>query len=215
MKIFKLNARSKGLSLVEILIAMSAFAIIFTGLASTFQATAGFNQIAFGLSECLRQYKDGMRLLLEGQPPLIANPHDDDGLLSAEKVGRRSDFTHPDPAYGFVSGALKYTVGENDYVVWISDGKLVRMRDVTPFPTPELLMGEGSSATPKRRIMLSADTTSSNPFGSFSTEENMTPDKTMVRLVIDLHSDFDNDGLPGLAEASLKMRPVVKLRNAK
>mgnify|MGYP000906726351 CR=1 FL=1 len=69
------KAYKGGLSLVEILVAMTAFAVIFTGLASTFQALMIANRVTIDLSDCLHHYKDGMHLLLEGDMGHPDTPH--------------------------------------------------------------------------------------------------------------------------------------------
>lgn len=191
---------------------MSAFAVIFTGLASTFQAVMVANRATLGLSECIRQYNDGMRLLLEGDPANPSDPHD--GLLMAESAQACPSFTHPNPAYGTVDGALAYQVDNASYIVWIADGELLRLRDISPSPLPDprVLMGSGTAVIPRSRVMMTDTVT---PIATFTFDWLATTTTTLVRLTINLHGDVDGDALVSPAEATLRMQPTVYLRNAK
>ncbi|OGK12734.1 MAG: hypothetical protein A2W80_18195 [Candidatus Riflebacteria bacterium GWC2_50_8] len=204
-----------GLSLVEILVAMTAFAVIFTGLASTFQALMIANRVTTDLSECLHHYKDGMRLLLDGDPTHPTEPHA--GLMQADNVATAPQFVYSyTDEFGAaqnptIDGALCYWVDGVLYTVWCFRGQILRMREAA---TPRPLMGDLPENPPRRRIMLSDTTTLAGPFGSFVTEELASSTRTLVRLAINLHGDTDNNAQPDVTEARLRMRPTVFLRNA-
>lgn len=216
MNLILKNRCKAGLSLVEILVAMTAFAVIFTGLASTFQALMIANRVTTDLSECLHHYKDGMRLLLDGDMTHPTDPHE--GLMKADNVATASQFVYSytdefgaaqnDP----IDGALCYWVDDVLYTVWCFRGQLLRMRD--PSTTARALMGNVPTSPPRNRIMISDTTTAAEPFGAFVTEELASSTKTLVRLAINLHGDTDSNAQPDVTEARLRMRPTVFLRNA-
>lgn len=214
MRILSKKRFTKGLSLVEILVAMTAFAVIFTGLASTFQALMIANRVTIDLSECMHHYKNGMRLLLEGDPTHPTDPHE--GLMQAENVATATIVHSYTDEFGAaqtatIDGALRYWVDSATYTVWAFRGELLRMRDPS---TARPLMGTAPASPPGKRIMLSDTTTVLNPFGSFVFEELASSTRTLVRLAINLHGDTDNNAQPDVTEARLRMCPTVFLRNA-
>ncbi len=187
------NGNKDGLSLVEILVAMTAFAVIFTGLASTFQALMIANRVTIDLSDCLHHYKDGMRLLLEGDPANPDTPHA--GLYEATNVKT-------------ASGTLQYQANGFSYTVWAEDGQLLRECEPATAAEPRVLMGESLESPPRKRIMVSSFTY------DFAADEAASATKSLVRLSIFLHGETDDNKEADVNEARLIMHPTVFLRNA-
>ena len=117
--------RRRGMTLIEVLVASVVFVVIFMGMASCLQSSIIMSQAGIGVSEIMRHYRDGMRLLLEGDnDPTSSDPQP--GLWEANQtwvvVG---------------NGRVRYHAGDGlgeDYELQILNGQLRRQRVSVPVP---------------------------------------------------------------------------------
>jgi len=198
------------MTLIEVLVASVVFVVIFMGMASCLQSSIIMSQAGIGVSEIMRHYRDGMRLLLEGDNDPISSDAQP-GLWEASQtwvvVG---------------NGRVRYSIwtdqGEKKYELRILNGQLRRQRVSGPVPGPvKILIGDFPTAAPSQRVLVSPDTTSLSPLAIILPGGSPSPlpvGRAAVRFNLTLFNDLDNDQNVSGNEMVVSFTPVIYLRNS-
>ena len=199
--------RRRGMTLIEVLVASVVFVVIFMGMASCLQSSIIMSQAGIGVSEIMRHYRDGMRLLLEGDNDPISSDLQP-GLWEASQtwvvVG---------------NGRVRYHAGDEnyEYELRILNGQLRRQRVSGPVPGPvKILIGDFPTAAPSQRVLVSPDTTSLSPLAILpgGSPSPLPVGSAAVRFNLTLFNDLDNDQNVSGNEMVVSFTPVIYLRNS-
>ena len=201
--------RRRGMTLIEVLVASVVFVVIFMGMASCLQSSIIMSQAGIGVSEIMRHYRDGMRLLLEGDnDPISSDPQR--GLWEARQIW---------VVVG--NGRVRYQAGDDpgeSYELQILNGQLRRQRVSGPVPRPvKILIGDFPTAAPSQRVLVSPDTTSLSPLAIILPGGSPSPlpvGSAAVRFNLTLFNDLDNDQNVSGNEMVVSFTPVIYLRNS-
>ena len=201
--------RRRGMTLIEVLVASVVFVVIFMGMASCLQSSIIMSQAGIGVSEIMRHYRDGMRLLLEGDNDPISSDAQP-GLWEAKRIW---------VVVG--NGRVRYRTGivpdEKSYELRILNGQLRRQRVSGPVPGPvKILIGDFPTAAPSQRVLVSPDTTSLSPLAILpgGSPSPLPVGSAAVRFNLTLFNDLDNDQNVSGNEMVVSFTPVIYLRNS-
>jgi len=193
------------MTLIEVLVASVVFVVIFMGMASCLQSSIIMSQAGIGVSEIMRHYRDGMRLLLEGDNDPISSDAQP-GLWEAKKIW---------VVVG--NGRVRYRTGGKNYELRILNGQLRRRRVSGPPPRPvKILIGDFPTAAPSQRVLVSPDTTSLSPLAILpgGSPSPFPVGSAAVRFNLTLFNDLDNDQNVSGNEMVVSFTPVIYLRNS-
>ncbi|MBF0410098.1 MAG: hypothetical protein HQM10_22330 [Candidatus Riflebacteria bacterium] len=191
------NTKS-GMTLIEIIVSSVLFLVIYMGMASLLRSSMFFDKTVHSVATADNQFREGMRLLLEGDD-CLTNPQT--GLLRASR------------AWILANGNLQYRDGLTGRIfqVWIQNGCLMRQEGAL---AAKMLMGDALySPLNAPRTMLSPYTTSAAVPMAVLPQGNGTVN-SVVRFNFSIFQDYNGDQIPNDNEIEIRFTPSVFLRGS-